>query len=120
MSLTQFDGTRESTAEKSTLLAAFANTQFYGDGMKIAPEADFTDGKLDICRISTMNPFEVFCMFPTVYFGRHLASRKVEYAKAERVIVETRTPIDIYADGEFVCQSPAEISIVRSALRMIY
>jgi diacylglycerol kinase family enzyme len=35
-----------------TLLAAFANTQFYGDGMRIAPEADFADGKLDICRIS--------------------------------------------------------------------
>jgi diacylglycerol kinase (ATP) len=118
--LTKFDGGHESTAEKSTLLAAFANTPFYGDGMKIAPKADFTDGKLDICRVSTMNSVEVFCMFPTLYFGRHLTSRKVEYAKAERVIVETKNPIDIYADGEFVCQSPAEISIAKAALPFIY
>jgi diacylglycerol kinase (ATP) len=104
---------------KLTLLAAFANTQFYGDGMRIAPEADCADGKLDICRISAMNPFELLCMFPTVYFGRHLLSSKVEYSKAERVVVETETPIDVFADGEFVCETPVEISITAGALRAI-
>src|SRR6202166_1035366 len=96
MRITQFDhhgqddqGKDGTDAEKLTLLAAFANTQFYGDGMRIAPQADFTDGKLDVCQISTLNPFQLFCMFPSVYFGRHLLSPKVEYSKAERVIVET-------------------------------
>jgi diacylglycerol kinase (ATP) len=107
-------------SEKLTLLAAFANTQFYGDGMRIAPQADFADGKLDVCRISTMNPFELFCMFPTVYFGHHLLNPKVDYSRAERVLVRTETPLDIYADGEFVCQTPADISIASSALRVIY
>ena len=106
-------------ARQLTLLAAFANTQFFGDGMRIAPQADFTDGKLDICRISTMNPFELFCMFPTVYFGHHLLSSKVDYSKSERVRIETNPPIDIYADGEFVCETPAEISIAASALQLI-
>ena len=104
---------------KQTLLAAFANTQFYGDGMRIAPQADFTDGQLDICRVSTMNPFELLCMFPTVYFGRHLLSPKVEYSKAERVKLETGTPLEIYADGEIVCETPADVSIAPSALRVI-
>jgi diacylglycerol kinase (ATP) len=126
MRITQFNhhgqddqGKDGTDAEKLTLLAAFANTQFYGDGMRIAPEADFSDGKLDVCQISTLNPFELFCMFPSVYFGRHLLSPKVEYSKAERVIVETETPLEIYADGEFVCETPAEISIAASALRVI-
>ena len=104
---------------RHTLLAAFANTQFYGDGMRIAPQADFTDGQLDICRVSTMNPFQLFCMFPTVYFGRHLLSPKVEYSKADRVKVETETPLEIYADGELVCETPAEISIAPGVLRVI-
>jgi diacylglycerol kinase (ATP) len=102
-----------------TLLAAFANTQFYGDGMRIAPQADMADGQLDICRISTMNPFELFCMFPTVYFGRHLLSSKVEYSKADRARVESEMPLEIYADGEFVCETPAEISVAAGALRVI-
>ena len=119
MRLTQVNGKDRSEAEKLTLLAAFANTQFYGGGMRIAPEADFVDGKLDVCRISTMNPFELFCMFPTVYFGHHVLSPKVEYSKAERVLVETETPLEIYADGEYVCETPAEISVAAGTLRVI-
>ena len=120
MRLTQTNGKDHSEAEKPTLLAAFANTQFYGDGMRIAPEADFVDGKLDTCRISTLNPFHLLCMFPTVYFGHHLLSPKVEYSKADRVVVETETPQEIYADGEFVCETPAEISVAAGALRVIH
>ncbi len=119
MRLTEFNGEDRGSNEKPTLLAAFANTQFYGDGMCIAPEADFTDGKLDVCRISTMNPVELFCMFPTIYFGQHRLSPKVEYSKAERVFLESETPLEIYADGEFVCETPAEISIAAGALRVI-
>jgi len=109
------------TADQSrpTLLAAFANTQFYGDGMRIAPQADPADGQLDICRIWTMNAFKLSCMFPTVYFGRHLLSPEVDYSRAQGAFLETQTPLDIYADGEFVCQTPAEISTAAGALRVI-
>jgi diacylglycerol kinase (ATP) len=121
MRITRWNGSGEARDEKPrlTLLAAFANTQFYGDGMRIAPQADMADGLLDICRISTMNPFELFCMFPTVYLGRHLLSPKVEYSKAKRVRVESDMRLEIYADGEFVCETPAEISIAAGALRVI-
>ena len=120
MRLTQVNGKDHSEAEKLTLLAAFANTQFYGDGMRIAPRADFADGKLDICRIHTLNPFKLFCMFPTVYFGHHLLLPEVEYSRAERVHVQTEIPLEIYADGEFVCKTPAEISVAAGALRVIH
>jgi diacylglycerol kinase (ATP) len=120
MRLTQVTGKDRTEAERLTLLAAFANTQFYGDGMRIAPKADFADGKLDICRITTLNPFKLFCMFPTVYFGHHLLLPEVEYSRAERVHVQTEAPLDIYADGEFVCETPAEISVAAGALRVIH
>jgi diacylglycerol kinase (ATP) len=117
--LTQFEGKDRREAERPTLLAAFANTQFYGDGMRIAPKADFADGKLDICRITALNPFKLFCMFRTVYSGRHLLLPEVEYSRAERVQVKAETLLEIYADGEFVCQTPAEISVAAGALRVI-
>ena len=119
LTLTEPNGEYPIASDKPCLLAAFANTQFYGDGMRIAPQADFTDGKLDICRISAMSPVELSYMFPTVYFGNHLRSPKVQYAKAERVRVETEMPMDIYADGEFVCKTPAEILVAARALRVI-
>ncbi len=117
--LTETNGLDQISTERLTLLAAFANTQFYGDGMRIAPQADFTDGKLDVCRISTMNPFELLSMFPTVYFGRHLLSPRIAYSKAERVMIDADPVTEIYADGEFVCETPAEISIASGSLKVI-
>jgi diacylglycerol kinase (ATP) len=120
MRLTQINGADRTEAGKLTLLAAFANTQFYGDGMRIAPQADFADGKLDVCRISKLSPLKLLSLFPTVYFGRHLLVPEVEYSRAERVHVETETPIEIYADGEYVCETPAEISMAAGALSVIH
>ena len=112
-------GLRTARSDRPTLLAAFANTSTYGGGMKIAPGATMDDGLLDVCVIGGVDPFKLACMFPTVYFGRHLRIREVQYFQAARLRVETETPLDIYADGEYVCQTPAEVSIQRDALRVL-
>jgi len=105
--------------KKSSILAAFANTPAYGGGMKIAPQARFDDGKLDTCIIGDIGTFKLLCLFPTVFFGRHLGIAQVEYFQAERLRLETGEPADVYADGEFVCRTPIEVSVARKALRVI-
>ena len=104
---------------RPTLLAAVANTPVYGGGMKIAPHAKLDDGKLDLCLIEDMSPFKLFCLFPTVYFGRHLGIKQVRYEQTDRVRIETELPLDVYADGEYVGQTPAEFSVRRNALKVI-
>ena len=106
-------------SDQPTTLAAFANTPFYGGGMKIAPQAKMDDGLLDVCVIGDVNPLKLFCMFPTVYAGRHLNIREVEYSQAARVRVETEHPLDVYADGEYVCQTPIEVGIQKAVLRIV-
>jgi len=106
-------------SERRTTLAAFANTPFYAGGRKIAPQAIMDDGLLDICVIGGVNPFKLFCMFPTVYGGRHLNIREVDYSRAARVRVETERPLDVYADGEYVCQTPVEVTIQPAALKVL-
>jgi diacylglycerol kinase (ATP) len=102
-----------------TMLAAFANSAIYGGGMKIAPRAKMDDGLLDVCVIGGMDSFKLACMFPTVYFGRHLELREVTYFRAGRCRVETEYPLDVYADGEFVCRTPVEIGVETGVLRVI-
>jgi diacylglycerol kinase (ATP) len=104
---------------RPTMLAAVANAPAYGGGMKIAPQAKLDDGKLDLCIVRAMDTFKLFCLFPTVYFGRHLGFREVEYAQSQSVKIETEHPFDVYADGEFVCQTPAEFSVAQNALEVI-
>jgi diacylglycerol kinase (ATP) len=106
-------------SNEPTILAAFANTSTYGGGMKIAPHARMDDGQLDVCVIGGIDPFKLACMFPTVYFGRHLRIREVKYFQASHVHVETETPLDIYADGEYVCRTPVEVSVAHAALRVL-
>ena len=106
-------------SEQPTLLAAFANAPQFGGGMKIAPQAKMDDGLLDVCIVRAVSRLKLLSVFPTVYAGRHLGIREVEYFKAERVRVETERPLDVYADGEYVCRTPVEISVQRAALKVV-
>lgn len=101
------------------VVATFANTPVYGGGMKIAPKALLDDGLLDICVVKDINKFKLFCLFPTIYFGRHTGMREVEYFQSSRLRIETERPFDVYADGEYVCQTPVEVGVERFALQVI-
>jgi diacylglycerol kinase (ATP) len=105
--------------DQPAMLAAFANTRTFGDGMRIAPKANPEDGKLDICVIEAIDPFKLFCLFPTVYFGRHLHVKEVQYTQAVRIHLQTESPLDLYADGEYICKTPAELSVKKAALQVI-
>jgi len=106
-------------SDQPTLLVALANAPAYGGGMKIAPQAKMDDGLLDICVVGGVDPFKLFCMFPSVYYGRHLKIREVEYFQAGRVRIETENPLDVYADGEYVCRTPVEVAVQRGALKVV-
>jgi len=110
---------RTAAAFSPTILAAVANAPAYGGGMRIAPQAKLDDGLLDVCVVRAMNPFKLFCLFPTVYFGRHLNFSEVEYSQAPSIRIETEFPFDVYADGEYVCQTPADFSLAPSALKVL-
>ena len=108
-----------SRSDQPTILAAFANTPVYGGGMKIAPQAQMDDGLLDVCILGGVDPFKLFCMFPSVYSGRHLSMKEIEYFQAARARVETEHPLNVYADGEYVCRTPIELAVQCEALKVV-
>ena len=106
-------------AEHTALVAVFANAPVYGGGMRVAPKAKMDDGQLDVCLIGDIRKLKLMSVFPSVYFGRHLGIREVEYFTTARVCVETDRPLDVYADGEYVCRTPVELSVASGALRVV-
>jgi diacylglycerol kinase family enzyme len=104
---------------RRTLLAAFANTSSFGDGMKIAPMAQMDDGLLDVCVVGDVGPLRLLWLFPSVYSGAHLKLPEVQYFQAGRVRVESERALDVYADGEYVCGTPVEFGLQREALKVI-
>jgi diacylglycerol kinase (ATP) len=120
--LTSSEGKDESWTVRSdqpSLVAAFANAPSFGGGMKIAPRAKMDDGLLDICIVGAVSPLRLLGLFPSVYSGHHLSIPEVEYFQASRVRVETEHPLDVYADGEYVCRTPVEVGVHRAALKIV-
>jgi diacylglycerol kinase (ATP) len=110
------DGTREIDADIT--LAAFGNARSYGGGLLICPNADPTDGLLDITMAHSASRTKLVRLFPTVMKGTHVDLDEVTTARAKSVHVEC-PGINVYADGDFACALPAEISAVPAALQIL-
>lgn len=110
------DGTTEIDADIT--LAAFGNTRSYGGGMRICPAADYTDGLLDITMVHSASRTKLVRLFPTVMKGTHVDLDEVSTARARSIHVEC-PGINVYADGDFACALPAEISAVPEALQIL-
>ena len=108
-----------SATSRPTVLAAVANTPVFGGGMQIAPHAKLIDGKLDLCLVRGMSVFKLFCLFPTVYFGKHLGFEEVEYMQTSSVRIETEYPIDVWADGEYISKTPVSFGVAPRVLQVI-
>jgi diacylglycerol kinase (ATP) len=102
-----------------TMAVACANTPVYGGGIRIAPQAQMDDGRLDVCHIKPLSRLKLLSIFPTAYLGRHLAFREVEYVQSEKVRLLSATPTSVYADGEYVCETPVEVGIAPRILTVV-
>ena len=111
-----FDGQREIVADLT--LAAFGNTRSYGGGMLICPNADHSDGMLDVTMVRAGSRTKLIRLFPTVFKGTHIDLDEVTTERARTVTVES-PGINAYADGDYVCPLPVEISAVPAALKVL-
>ncbi|HEX2214897.1 MAG TPA: diacylglycerol kinase [Mycobacterium sp.] len=110
-----FDGEELNT---ELTLAAFGNTKSYGGGMRICPNADPTDGLLDVTMVQSASRMKLIRLFPTVFKGTHVDLEEVRTARAKTITVEC-PGINAYADGEYVCPLPVEITAVPGALKIL-
>lgn len=99
-------------------LAAFGNTRSYGGGMLICPEADHTDGQLDITMVHATSRTRLVRLFPTVFKGTHTKLDRVTTARTTSVSVDS-PGINAYADGEYACPLPVQVSVVPAALKIL-
>ena len=110
------DGKQE--IETDLTLTAFGNTRSYGGGMLICPNADPSDGLLDLTMVKSESRTKLIRFFPTAIKGTHVELDAVTTARAKTIEVEC-PGINVYADGDFACPLPAEISAVPAALQVL-
>lgn len=113
------DGQQVRIISEPGILAAAANTPWYGHGMRIAPQAELDDGQLEVCFVRRTGKLRLLRLFPKVYQGLHVGLPEVEYFRSERVRIESEVPLNVHADGELLGQTPVEVSVARRALKVI-
>jgi diacylglycerol kinase (ATP) len=99
-------------------LAAFGNTRSYGGGMRICPNADHSDGLLDVTMVHSASRSRLIRLFPTVFKGTHVDLDDVTTARARSIEVDC-PGINAYADGDFACPLPVTVSAVPGALKVL-
>jgi diacylglycerol kinase (ATP) len=114
-----FDSDSVSRISEAATMVVFANAPSYGHGMRIAPRALLDDGKLDLCFVRRTSKLRLLRLFPRVFSGAHLALREVEYAQCSGLKIASNPPLDIFADGEFIGRTPAEVRVRPRAWRVI-
>ncbi len=113
------DGVWQTRVDEAGFLIAAGNGPQYGHGMRLAHRARMDDGLLDVCFVRTLSKLRLLRLFYVVYRGGHIGMKEVEYFQASRLRISTDRPMEIFADGEYICQAPVEIGVRREALRLI-
>lgn len=94
------------------------NSRYFGGGMKIAPEANITDGLFELINIGDVKALKVVAHLPMLYRGTHTRMEEVTSAKASKIEVSSadgdRVPIE--TDGEVVGSLPATYELLPKAL----
>jgi diacylglycerol kinase (ATP) len=95
-----------------------ANGRFYGGGMALSKEASVDDHKL---RIFSLEPQSFWSLLShgVVMLGGELKGREGVWLRSgETLRIETSRPLDIYADGEFISQTPAYFELRPNSLQV--
>ncbi len=98
------------------MLAAIGNSNAYGGGMKVTPEASVVDGALDVCMLKAVSKPTFLWAFPRVFRGTHVSHPAVRMARASAIRIETDRRVMVYADGERVGPTPASFEVVPESL----
>ena len=115
------DGTFDDITPVSTI--AIANGQYFGGGMRVAPDASPSDGQFDVVIMGGAPKGQAMAELKLLYTGDHVTRPHVRVLRGRKVTVapvaETGgVPVLIELDGESAGRLPATFEILPRALNL--
>ena len=94
--------------ELTVSLIAIGNTRYFGGGMAVCPEADFSDGKMELITIDPVTKATFMRVLPLVFSGRYVRHGAVTSRRCTTLTITSGEPL--WADGErlFIDQAAAD------------
>ncbi len=117
---TQITITVDGVEESMTALTIAAGIcRYNGGGMMQLPGAEFDDGLIDVTVIGKMSTAEMVYRLPMVLDGSFIRLPTVKTFRGSEILLSASPPVYLEADGEVLGKSPARITCLPRAIRVI-
>lgn len=98
-----------------SVMATVGNARTYGGGIPICPDADPSDGLLDLLLVRPAGRLRLLRLLPRVYRGTHTRASEVTTRRVRSVRMSS-PGVTAYADGDPIGPLPLTIEVVPRAL----
>ncbi len=105
--------------KEKIFMIAVAVCQYFGSGMKIAPNAIPNDGLFDITLIKDISKMNVAMELKNLFDGSFVKHPKVETFRTDSLSIKSKEAIFLQLDGELVGHGPIQFDIVPQSLRIL-
>lgn len=102
-----------------TVLTSFSNSQYTGGSMWMAPDADVSDGLMDVVRAGPLRRGELMAAFVRIFKGTHTQLELVQTRQVDRVEFVKPCRQAILIDGDLFHLTPMAIDVLPRSLRLI-
>lgn len=106
--------------ETDCFINTIANGRRFAGSFFLTPDAEANDGLLDVCMIKKLNLLQRLKILTMVPKGTHINDNKVDYYQTEKLNIDFGKKVPFHVDGELYFDTTFEVSLLPSALNIIY
>ncbi len=105
--------------EQEVLQVSTANARNYGGNLCVAPDADLGDGLFDVVVVDAVPWPAILSLMTRLFWRAHVRHPAVRVERTARLVLHTDAPHRVYADGDYLDQTPLALEISPAALRVV-
>ena len=99
-------------------ITIYKNTYVAGD-MYYSKCVERDDGKLSVAIVESSSRFQLLKLIPSLYTGKALGRKGVDYAECKEIELETNNNLVIEADGEIIGTPPIKYTVLNKAVNVV-
>ena len=76
------------------------NLPYEGGGLKLCPNAQYSDDQLDFCLVEKMPKLKLLCILPLGFWGKHTGFHEIHIYRGQSIAISTDKKVAVHTDGE--------------------
>ncbi len=94
------------------------NTRFTGGKMMMAPNANPSDGRVDLIQVYPLGRIELLRAFPKIFSGKHVDLPQVKMSQVQSIEFNFEHAVNVMVDGESLRLIPKHLRVLPNVLEI--